>query len=80
MSAGHSFLPPDIGLSPPQDRANVRRLGEDGHIDFIANLFAGLWAAGVLAALWYVWRRRRSPPPAESKEDRDLRDWLDGQM
>jgi len=33
----------------------------------------------VLAALWYVWRRR-TPPVAESEEDKALREWLDGQM
>ena len=47
--------------------------------DFIANLFAGAWAAGILAAIWHVWKRP-SPPIAESDEDRDLREWLDGQM
>ncbi|WP_287061294.1 hypothetical protein [Mesorhizobium sp.] len=48
-------------------------------IDLIANVFAGTWAAGVLAAIWYVWTRH-SLPVAENKQDRDLREWLDGQM
>ncbi|WP_165779848.1 hypothetical protein [Mesorhizobium sanjuanii] len=48
-------------------------------IDLIANVFAGAWAAGVLAAIWYVWRRP-SPPVAEREQDRDLQEWLDGQL
>jgi len=40
---------------------------------------AGAWAAGVLAAIWHVWRWH-SPPIAESERDRDLREWLDGQL
>lgn len=48
-------------------------------IDLIANVFAGAWAAGVLAAIWYV-RMRPSPPIAESQQDRDLREWLGGQL
>jgi hypothetical protein len=53
---------------------------KEAHLsNFIANVFAGVWAAGALAAIWYVWRRP-SPPVAESQEDRDLREWLDGQL
>jgi hypothetical protein len=48
-------------------------------IDLIANVLAGAWAAGVLAAIWHVWRWH-SPPIAESERDRDLREWLDGQL
>ncbi|ESZ19183.1 hypothetical protein X737_15405 [Mesorhizobium sp. L48C026A00] len=33
----------------------------------------------MLAAIWYVWRRP-SLPIAENKQDRDLREWLDGQV
>ena len=48
-------------------------------MDFVGHIFAGRWGAGVLAAIWYAWTRP-APPVAESKEEKDLRDWLDGQM
>lgn len=48
-------------------------------MEFVGHLFAGIWAAGVLAAIWYVWSRP-SPPVVECQEDKDLRDWLDGQV
>ncbi|WP_188131377.1 hypothetical protein [Mesorhizobium sp. NFR06] len=43
-----------------------------------ANIFAGVWGACVLAAVWYL-STRSSPPVAESKEQRELREWLDSQ-
>ncbi|WP_167484109.1 hypothetical protein [Mesorhizobium tamadayense] len=48
-------------------------------MNLVGHVFAGIWAAGVLAAIWHL-LRRPSPPLAESEQERDLRDWLDGQM
>lgn len=45
----------------------------------LTDVISGVWATGFLAAIWYV-KTRPSPPIAESQEDRDLRDWLDGQL
>ncbi|TIR30516.1 MAG: hypothetical protein E5X64_15850 [Mesorhizobium sp.] len=68
-----------IGVAPLIDAVLMFRPAWEVPIDFIANVFAGAWAAGVLAAIWYV-RMRPSPPIAESQQDRDLREWLGGQL
>ncbi|UCI24602.1 MULTISPECIES: hypothetical protein [unclassified Mesorhizobium] len=48
-------------------------------MDFVEHIFAGIWGAGVLAAIWYAWTRP-SPPATKKSEDRDLREWLDDQL
>ncbi|WP_254016614.1 hypothetical protein [Mesorhizobium escarrei] len=46
-------------------------------IDIVVDVLAGVWVAGGFAVIWYV--RTRSFL-AEDHEDRDLREWLDGQV
>lgn len=48
-------------------------------MNFLGHVFAGLWAAALRAMVWQVWRRP-SPPAVETEQERDLREWLYGQM
>ncbi|MDG4908755.1 hypothetical protein P9228_20220 [Mesorhizobium sp. WSM4898] len=48
-------------------------------MNFLSHVFSGLWAAGVSAMVWQVWKRP-SPPLSETEQERDLREWLEGQM